>query len=229
MPSGAAAEQEGCATRFSTVARRAYRRPLTDGDVQTLLRFCRGGIVRGFDACIQQGIERILASPYFLFRVEGGVPAMVSKPAAGKPVAQVESGGPVVQTVAFRPGAADTDKPLSAAKPERLSDIDMASRLSFFLWSSIPDDTLLDLAEKGKLKDQTVVAQQVKRMLADPRSRALVDNFAGQWLELRRLDSAAPVEGVFPDFDGELRLAFKEETERLIDSMIARTGRSAIC
>ena len=102
----------------------------------------------------------------------------------------------------------------------RLSDIDLASRLSFFLWSSIPDDELLGLAEKGRLRDRTVLEAQVKRMLSDPRSRALVDNFSAQWLELRRLEGSTPVEDVYPEFDGELRLAFKEETERLIDSMM---------
>ncbi len=216
-----AAEQERCAaTILTTIARRAYRRPLVDADAQALMRFCRAGLVRGFDACIQQGLERILASPHFLFRVEGAG-SLAERPAAGKPSASLAT-GPVVRAAAFisSPAPFADDATKTVARPERLSDIDLASRVSFFLWSSIPDDTLLDLAEKGKLKDPAVLSGQVRRMLADPRSRALVDNFAGQWLELRRLDSAAPVEGVFPDFDGELRLAFKEETERLIDSMI---------
>ena len=94
----------------------------------------------------------------------------------------------------------------------RVSDLELASRLSFFLWSSIPDDQLLDLAEKGKLKDQSVLQQQVRRMLDDPRSDALVDNFAGQWLYLRNLDLQKPDPDVFPEFNDDLRRAFRTET-----------------
>jgi mono/diheme cytochrome c family protein len=188
-----AADEETCATTIlSTIARRAYRRPLDDGDVQTLMRFCRAGATRGFDGCIQSGLQRIIASPHFLFRVEG-VPAAQAAAAPARPAAD--------ETV-------------------RLSDTELASRLSFFLWSSIPDDELLDLAFAGKLKAPGVFEQQVKRMLADPRSKSLVDNFAAQWLELRRLEGAAPVAAVFPEFDGELRDAFKQETERFLESMI---------
>ena len=205
-----AADEERCATTIlSTIARRAYRRPLTPEDTQTLLSFCRAGMIRGFDGCIQSGLERILGSPYFLFRVEGA-------PADGQKAAEANGGGPRVSTVAFRAPADKT----AASNLYRIGDIDLASRLSFFLWSSIPDDSLLNAAAQGKLHEPAVLEAQVKRMLADPRSRSLVDNFAGQWLELRRLDSAAPVENVFPDFDGELRLAFKEETERFVDSML---------
>jgi mono/diheme cytochrome c family protein len=219
-PATGEAEQERCATAIlSTLARRAYRRPLVTADVQTLLQFCRAGLDRGFDGCIQTGLERILASPNFLFRVEGAAPGSVEHAGAGKPVARAEPGGGVYRDVLFRPGA---DKPVAPATSglSRISDLELASRLSFFLWSSIPDDQLLDLAAQGKLSNPVTLERQVKRMLADARSRALVDNFADQWLELRRLDSAAPVENVFPDFDGELRQAFREETERLIDSML---------
>ncbi len=107
------------------------------------------------------------------------------------------------------PATAASLTPSKAAGPGgvvRLSDIDLASRLSFFLWSSIPDDELLTLAEKGTLHEPAVLEKQVRRMLADPRSRALVDNFSAQWLELRHLESVAPVEDVYPEFDGELRL-----------------------
>jgi hypothetical protein len=224
------ADQERCATTIlSTLARRAYRRPLVDADVQALLQFCRAGLDRGFDGCIQTGLERILASPNFIFRVEG-VPASVEHAVAVKPVARAEPGGGVYRNVLFSLGASPdrADKNTSADKTvvtatsglSRITDLELASRLSFFLWSSIPDDQLLDLAVQGKLGNPAILERQVKRMLADPRSRALVDNFADQWLELRRLDSAAPVENVFPDFDGELRQAFREETERLIDSML---------
>jgi hypothetical protein len=223
QPSGQA-DQESCATTIlTTIARKAYRRPLVKGDVQALLQFCRTGLERGFDGCIQSGLERILASPYFLFRVEGDASAADQPAPSPKQVGQL-GGGFVIRNVAFTlngsPASADKTPATAPVGPTRLNDLDLASRLSFFLWSSIPDDQLLDLATQGKLHEPAVIAQQVKRMLADPRSRALVDNFADQWLELRRLDGAAPVEAVFPEFDGELRTAMREETERFIDSML---------
>jgi hypothetical protein len=109
----------------------------------------------------------------------------------------------------------------------RVSDLELASRLSFFLWSSIPDDTLLDLAESGSLADPDVLAGQVDRMLDDPRSSALTENFAGQWLALRSLDSRSPVVDRFPDFDDNLRQAFRRETELLFDSIL-RERRSVL-
>ena len=101
-----------------------------------------------------------------------------------------------------------------------VSDLELASRLSFFLWSSIPDDTLLDLAAAGKLKDPAVLEQQVRRMLADPKSRAIVDNFASQWLMLRNLKGHIPTPGDFPNFDNELRQAFRTETEMFFESIM---------
>jgi hypothetical protein len=102
----------------------------------------------------------------------------------------------------------------------RVSDFDLASRLSFFIWSSIPDDELLDLAEKGKLRDREVLMQQVRRMLADPRSTALVENFAGQWLAMRNIRLVSPDQRVYPDFDDELRAAFYQETELFFEAMV---------
>ena len=102
----------------------------------------------------------------------------------------------------------------------RLSDIELASRLSFFLWSSIPDDELLALAERGELKNERVLEQQVKRMLADARSQALVENFAGQWLFLRNIDRIQPDPASFPNFDDNLRNALRRETELLIESSL---------
>ena len=220
----AEADLEPCATKIlSTIARRAYRRPVNAGEVQTLLRFCRAGLPRGFDGCIQTGLERILASPHFLFRVPASPANADGSTPGATPVGAMPAGARGLVASAQSTPANLTG--LGSAKPadsgiSRLSDLDLASRLSFFLWSSIPDDELLDLAEKGTLHNEAVLARQVTRMLADSRSRALVDNFSAQWLELRRLDGAAPVEDVFPDFDGELRQSFKEETERLIDSML---------
>jgi mono/diheme cytochrome c family protein len=105
-------------------------------------------------------------------------------------------------------------------QPYRISDLELASRLSFFLWSSPPDDQLLALASQGKLKDPGVLEQQTRRMLGDARSRALVTNFGGQWLQLRNLTSSSPIALDFPDFDDTLREAFKTETEMLLESII---------
>ncbi len=104
-------------------------------------------------------------------------------------------------------------------QPYRISDTELASRLSFFIWSSIPDDELLDLAIKGKLHEPAVLARQTRRMLQDPRSHALVTNFAGQWLYLRDLKSSEPDGREFPDFDDNLRQAFQRETEMLFESI----------
>jgi hypothetical protein len=105
--------------------------------------------------------------------------------------------------------------------PYRVSDLELASRLSFFLWSSIPDDALLDLASRGRLKDPATLDRQVRRMLADTRSSALVDNFASQWLVLRNVRDVTPDPDVFPDFDENLRGAFQRETQLFIASQIA--------
>jgi Protein of unknown function (DUF1592)/Protein of unknown function (DUF1588)/Protein of unknown function (DUF1587)/Protein of unknown function (DUF1585)/Protein of unknown function (DUF1595)/Cytochrome C oxidase, cbb3-type, subunit III len=109
----------------------------------------------------------------------------------------------------------------------RISDLELASRLSFFLWSSIPDEPLLTVAEAGTLHQPAILDRQVRRMLADPRSRALVDNFAAQWLRLRNLDSITPDMRLFPDFDDNLRQAFRQETELFVESII-REDRSAL-
>ena len=183
-------EQEPCAERIlSRLARRAYRRPLTEADVQTLMTFYRSGPNEaGFEARIGRALRRILVGPEFLFRIE-------SEP----------------ENV-----AADTAYPIS--------DLELASRLSFFLWSSIPDDELLDLAEGGRLSDAVVLKEQVGRMLADPRSRAMVSNFAGQWLFLRNLRSVNPDPEVFPYFDDNLREAFQKETELFFETLMREDG-----
>jgi hypothetical protein len=109
----------------------------------------------------------------------------------------------------------------------RVSDFELASRLSFFLWSSIPDDQLLDLAEKGKLKDPTVLEQQVRRLLDDPRSNSLVSNFAGQWLYIRNLSQQKPDPDAFPEFDESLRQSFRQETELFFQNIL-REDRSVM-
>jgi hypothetical protein len=113
-------------------------------------------------------------------------------------------------------------EPANVAEGESyaLSDLELASRLSFFLWSSIPDDELLTLAEQGKLHEPAVLATQTKRLLADPRSAAFTKNFAGQWLSLRNLESQQPVVAAFPDFDDNLRQAFRTETELFFQSIL---------
>ena len=186
-------DEAACAKKIlSTLARRAYRRPVTGKDVQTLLRFYEAGRSEsGFVAGIGMALERMLISPEFLFRIERDPEGV----------------------------AANTTYPVS--------DLELASRLSFFLWSSLPDDELLELAERGRLKDPAVLEQQVQRMLADGRAKALVSNFAGLWLQVRNLRSVSPDPEAFPYFDEELREAFQQETELFLESML-REDRSVL-
>jgi hypothetical protein len=116
---------------------------------------------------------------------------------------------------------------LPTGKSYRISDVALASRLSFFLWSSVPDDQLIDLAAQGKLKDPAVLERQVRRMLADPKSDALITNFTGQWLGVRSLRTSEPVVNLFPDFDDNLRLAYQREIELFFGS-IAHEDRSVL-
>ena len=185
-PAAPASEAEACAREIlGALARRAYRRPVDEGDVATLLEFYEWGRAEGgFEKGIQFALERLLADPDFLYRVERD---------------------PV-------------DAPRGAAYP--ISDVELASRLSFFLWSSIPDDELLAAAENGTLSDPPVLEAQVRRMLADPRSQAMVDNFAGQWLYLRNMGGVYPDPNVFPEFDENLREAFTRETELFIGNQL---------
>jgi Protein of unknown function (DUF1592)/Protein of unknown function (DUF1588)/Protein of unknown function (DUF1585)/Protein of unknown function (DUF1587)/Protein of unknown function (DUF1595)/Planctomycete cytochrome C len=187
------AAEEPCARRIlSALARRAYRRPATGAEVQTLLTFYRAGRKDGdFDLGIERGLRRLLSAPAFLFRVERESSAAV------------------------------------AGKPYPIGPIDLASRLSFFLWSSIPDDELLDAAIGGTLTTPAVLERQVARMLRDERSRALADNFAFQWLQLGRLSGVVPDVDEFPDFDENLREAMQQETRLFVASQI-RENRSVI-
>jgi len=116
---------------------------------------------------------------------------------------------------------------LAAGRSYRVGDLALASRLSFFLWSSVPDDELIDLAAQGKLKDPAVLDRQVRRMLADPRSESLTTNFTGQWLGVRSLKSSEPVVNLFPDFDDNLRAAYQREIE-LFFASIAHEDRSIL-
>jgi len=176
----------GCARRILTaVARRAYRRPVTDAEVDELLRFYQAGRSRGtFDAGIQESLTFVLASPKFLFRAEPDPPQV------------------------------------AANVPYPVSDVELASRLSFFLWSTIPDDELVSLAAQNKLHDPATLERQVRRMLADPKSTALVDNFAAQWLFLRNLQSFIPDSDEFPNWDDNLRQAMRTETSLFFQSVM---------
>jgi hypothetical protein len=191
-PTGAATE-ESCARRIlSTLARRAYRGAVSDTEIDTLLRFYRAGRADdNFDAGIQQGLRRMLASPRFLFRLER------------------------------EPASAPT------GQPYRVNDFDLASRLSFFLWSSIPDDELLAVAAKGTLSDRATLERQVRRMLGDRRAQALVDNFASQWLTIGKLSGVVPDVDAHPEFDENLRDAFRQETRLFIGSQL-REDRSVV-
>jgi hypothetical protein len=181
-------EEPACAKKIiSKLARHAYRRPVTDADVEPLLNFYRSGrqgANGSFDKGIEMALRRILADPQFVFRFERD----------------------------------PENVPVGSA--HRITDLELASRLSFFLWSSIPDEELLTAAEQGKLRNSPILQQQVRRMLKDPRSQALVTNFAGQWLYLRELRNRNPDLLVFPDFDDNLRQAFQRETELLFESIV---------
>lgn len=194
-PRTGASEADGrqCARSIlQTLARRAYRRPATEGDVERLLPFYdQGREEGGFERGIQRAVERILVSPEFLFRIERH-PATVAE-----------------------------------GEAYRIGDLELASRLSFFLWSSLPDEKLLRAAIAGELATPAELDRQVRRMLADPRSKALVTNFAEQWLFLRDVDAKEPDVGFFPGFDENLRQAFRRETELFVDSIL-REGRSVL-
>jgi hypothetical protein len=181
------ADEATCArTILSTIARRAYRGPVSDADMTRLLDFYATERASGgdFDAGIEGALRFMLVHPRFLYRIEQ-----------------------------------DPEK-VAPGSIYRISDIELASRLSFFIWSSIPDDELLSLASAGRLRTPAVLEQQVRRMLKDERARALGSNFAGQWLYLRNLRGLYPDADVFPDFDHNLREALQRETEMLFESVV---------
>ena len=188
-----AASELGCAKRIlTTVARHAYRRPVTDADSADLMRFFEAGRTRGsFDTGIEESLAFVLASPKFLFRAEPDPP-------------QIATGATYV-----------------------VPDIEFASRLSFFLWSTVPDDELINVAASGRLHEPATLERQVRRMLADPQSKALVDNFAAQWLFLRNLQSFIPDSDEFPNWDDNLRQAMRTETSLFFES-IMREDRNVL-
>jgi mono/diheme cytochrome c family protein len=185
--------EEPCARRIlTTLATRAYRRPVTESDLTPLLEFYRDGRRKGsFDTGIQLALRRLLASPTFVFRIERDPPGV------------------------------------AAGSVYRVSDLELASRLSFFLWSSAPDAPLVDAAVAGRLRQPAMLEAQVRRMLADPRADAFVENFAGQWLHIRNLRNMAPNQDEFPDFDNDLREAFRREAE-LFFASVMREDRNVL-
>ncbi|OJW13700.1 MAG: hypothetical protein BGO49_29680 [Planctomycetales bacterium 71-10] len=180
--------------------RRAYRRPVTGGEVAKLVRLAE--LARendeSFERGIQLAVQAVLASPQFLYRVE-----------------------------LYRPKRDRKGKVIDQPNGVPLSHDEVASRLSYFLWSSMPDDELFRLADEQKLHDPAVLEGQVRRMLRDPKSEAFVANFAGQWLQLRNLDAASPDPEQFRAFDEPLRVAMKRESE-LFFAAILREDRSLI-
>jgi len=181
-----AAEEEPCARKIlSTLEKRAYRRPVTDRDVDPLITIYKEGRAAGnFDAGIERSIEALLSSPKFLIRVE-------REPADVKPGAVY-----------------------------RLGDLELATRLSFFLWKSVPDDELIDVAARGGLKDPAGLAKQINRMLADSKATRFMNDFAEQWLQIRNIYSLDPNGQLFPTFDDTLRKSMVQETELFFESQV---------
>ncbi|HVG54680.1 MAG TPA: DUF1592 domain-containing protein [Vicinamibacterales bacterium] len=200
-------DETACAkTILSTLARRGFRRPVSETDLQSLLASYAEGRREGdFETGIERAVEGLLVSPEFLFRIERE---------------------PLDSAVAWRNGPT-SDPKTTPNRIYRISDLELASRLSFFLWSSIPDEALLEAASSGRLSNPAVLEQQVQRMLADPRAEALVSNFVGQWLFLRNLQAVLPDPRKDPDFDEDLRQGFRRETEMFTTS-IFRENRSVL-
>ena len=189
----AAGEELPCAREIlSGLARSAFRRPVTEGDVKHLVDLYQTGRrARDFDSGITVALEAILADPEFLFRFE--------------------------RTPAGVPRGAN----------HRISDLELASRLSFFLWSSLPDDELLTVASQGKLRDPAVLERETRRMLKDPRSETLATNFASHWLHLQNLKDVHPDVYLYPDWDHNLTDSMRRETEIFFDTLV-REDRSTL-
>ena len=187
-------EEHPCARKIlSRIGSDAYRRPITAGELDRLMPLYEKGAAGsgGFEAGVRSAIEAILASPYFIFRME-------KEPEIAKPGA------------AFR-----------------VADVDLASRLSFFLWGTPPDQELLALASKGALSVPATLEKQTRRMLADPRADALGPRFAGQWLRLQDVDKVHPDPNNYPNFDDNLAAAMRRETELFFNSLV-REDRSVL-
>ena len=196
----AAADEDACAEKIITVlAREAYRRPVTEGDMKLLMKFFHDGRKeKDFDTGIRSVVTAVLASPFFLYRAERAPSNLVAT---------------------SNTSASDSTPPAAGnAAAYRISDLELASRLSFFLWSTVPDDELLKLATANKLHEPEVLAAQVHRMLQDPKSMSLSTNFAFQWLGLDRLAEIQPDPNIFP-YAGDPRPDYLQEMKLFVDSI----------
>jgi mono/diheme cytochrome c family protein len=204
-----AAEETACARRIITnLATFAFRRPATAADLTELMAFYQQGRKeKDFDLGIEMALARILASPQFIYRIEEEPANTGANRTAGLPPGATAEVG--VQRTSQQ-----------AAPTWRISDLDLASRLSFFLWSSGPDAELLKVAAANQLSNPGVLEKQVLRMLRSPKAEALAVNFAGQWLNLRGLDATAPLPLIYPDFDDPLRQAMRREVELIFDTIV---------
>ena len=180
-PGGDLSAREAARQVIAKFARRAYRRPLADAELERLLKIYDRTAAAGFEPALRAAFKPVLISPHFLLRIEQ-----------------------------------DRDQPGEIA---RVNDHELAVRLSYFLWSSLPDGELATFAEQGKLSDPVVLEQQVRRMLADAKARALTDQFAVQWLQLGRLANARPSTEFFPTFTANLRRAMREEATLFFDHL----------
>ncbi len=208
-------DEAPCAREIlAALVKHAYRRAAADDDLASLVPFYEQGRAEGgFDAGIQLALERLLVSPQFLYRVErerGGA-------AAARAIDATQ-----VRAASGAASEAARHQPAIGVAP--VSAIELASRLSFFLWSSIPDDELLQVALDGRLTDSGVLRAQVERMLADPRAESMITNFAAQWLYLRDVEAKEPDIFLFPDHDVALRRALERETELFVGSVLNGGG-----
>ena len=203
-----ASQEEPCAKEIvSTLARRAYRRPTTAEDLEGLMGFYQEGRKSGANASPVGRSNQTMTGTF-----EDGIELAVRR---------------ILASPQFVVRLEREPANLATGQTYRISGLELASRLSFFLWSSIPDDELINLASQRRLSNPTVLDQQVRRMLADPRSEALVKNFAAQWLYLRNLRAAAPIQTSYPDWDDTLRQSFRRETELLFESVM-REDRNVV-
>ena len=184
-PENPAEEDEVARTIIANLQKRAYRRPITEQDIERGFKFYQETAEQeGFEAGVEAAVSSILVNPEFIFRIERD------------------------------------PKHAHPGEPYKISDLELANRLSFFLWSSIPDEALLNAAIDGSLSSPDVLEAQTRRMLSDPKAFNLVENFATQWLHLRNLESIVPDLRLYPDYDDNLRQAFRKETELFIESVL---------
>lgn len=212
MPGDDGEHKAGCPKKIlGHFAQRAFRRPVSPTDLQPYLDLYGQARQQGstFDDSIGLAIQAMLVSPDFLFRIET------------LDVEAKRGGEPRFKNVVY----GGQEAPDSDIAP--ISEYALASRLSYFLWSTMPDEELMRCADRHTLRRPEVLKAQVLRMLADPRSQALADNFAGQWLELRKLESDHPDHERFPQWDDYLRMSMQQETELFFEDVV-RNNKSVL-